>query len=340
MNDAFLKTLFHPFEAGLIEPPGKDARVLFLNAAPGFRPPEGLEGRLTAVQDFRPAFLALEAEGHHVVPEAEGEGYDLALVLAGRHRGRNGLWVADALKRVRPGGRVVVAGGKTDGAASLRKRIGGLLDLEGHASKNHGVVFWFVRPEAAEDAASALEAANPPLLVDEGFATVPGLFSHDRVDAGSRLLAQALPGGFKGVAADFGAGWGFLSVKLAQGSPQLSSIDLFEASYAACTAARRNMAALAPDMEARVIWRDLNAERTERRYDLIVMNPPFHQARAAEPAIGAGMVRAASAALRPGGRLWLVANRGLPYEAALQAGFARHGEAVRDERFKVLWAVR
>ena len=52
------------------------------------------------------------------------------------------------------------------------------------------------------------------------------------------------------------------------------------------------------------------------------------------------MIRAASAALKPGGRLFLVANRGLPYEAALASGFAASGEICRDERFKVLWAKR
>ena len=39
-------------------------------------------------------------------------------------------------------------------------------------------------------------------------------------------------------------------------------------------------------------WHDLLAEPVERRYDAIVMNPPFHQGRAAEPEIGAGMIAA------------------------------------------------
>jgi 16S rRNA (guanine1207-N2)-methyltransferase len=149
MSDDFTKTLFHPFEAGLLDMPGADARVLFLNAAPGFIRPRGFEGKIAAVQDFRPDFLALNAAGVAVEPEPQGEGYDLALVLAGRHRGRNELWVAEALERVRPGGRVVVAGGKTDGAASLARRLAGLGDVQGRASKHHGVVFCGCRRRAA-----------------------------------------------------------------------------------------------------------------------------------------------------------------------------------------------
>lgn len=338
--DDFTKTLFHPFEAGLLAMPESDARALFLNAAPGFRRPDGFAAEIAAVQDFRPAFLALQKAGVAVEPEARGGDYDLALVLAGRHRGRNELWAAEALERVRPGGYVVVAGGKTEGAASLAKRIAGLGAVEGRASKHHGVVFWLRRDEDAASITAALKAANPVLALEGGFRTLPGLFSHERADAGSRFLLESLPAGLAGVAADFGSGWGYLAANLAQRAPGVTAIDLYEASFTACEAAKDNMAALAPQLPARVFWHDLLSEPVERRYDLVVMNPPFHQGRAAEPAIGEGMIRAASKTLKPGGRLYLVANRPLPYEAVLQQGFARHGETARNERFKVLWAVR
>ena len=335
-----MKTLFHPFEAGLLDAPGEDARVLFLNAEPGLRLPDGFPAAIGLQQDFRPAFRALERSGHTVAPQPEGDNHDLVLIRAGRHRGQNELWVAEALARTRPGGRVVVAGGKTDGVASLRKRIAGLCEIDGHASKNHGVVFWLTRTEASAAARQALEAANPPLVLEEGFLTVPGIFSHEHADAGSQLLSANLPSDIKGHVADFGAGWGYLSVKLAQLAPKVASIDLLDASFPACVAAKANMNKLAPQVECRVLWTDLLAEPPERRYDAIVMNPPFHQGRAAEPSIGEGMIRAASAALKRGGRLFLVANRQLRYETALAAGFSRHGETCRDERFKVLWAVR
>ena len=340
MGDDFTKTLFHPFETGMIDMPGEDARVLFLNAAPGFRAPHGFAAKVFAVQDFRPAFLALQKEGHAVEKQPHGEDYDLALLLLGRHRGRNELWLAQALERVRPGGRVVVAGGKTDGVASLAKRLSAMDAVEERASKHHGVVFWLRRGEDAGAITATLREGNGEALLEGGFRTVPGLFSHERVDAGSQLLADNLPAGLKGVAADFGAGWGYLSVRLAELAPDIASIDLFEASFAACEMATANMAALAPQVPAKVHWHDLLSEPVERRYDVIVMNPPFHHGRAAEPSMGETMIVTASKALKPGGRLFLVANRPLPYEAVLQKHFARHGETIRDQRFKVLWAIR
>lgn len=340
MNDGSLKTLFHPFEAEFLEAPSDDARVLFLNAAPLFRLPDGFPQSISLQQEFRPDFRALENSGHTVSPQPEGNGYDMTLVLAGRHRGQNELWLAEALKRTRPGGRIVVAGGKTDGAASLRKRIATLYPVDDHASKNHGVVFWLTRADAVEATVEALEAANPPLILDGGFLTVPGVFSQAHADAGSELLASSLPSDIKGHVADFGAGWGYLSVKLALKVPDVASIELFDANFSACVAAKANMSNLAAHTECRVQWYDLLNEKPERRYDAVIMNPPFHQGRAAEPSIGEGMIRAAAVSLKQGGRLFLVANRSLAYEPVLDQAFSRSGETVRDEKFKILWAVR
>ena len=118
-----LKTLLHPFETGLLPMPAAGARVLFLGARPGFRVPDGFDADLSPVQGFRPDFLALQREGFAASPEPQGDGYDLALVLAGRHRGENELCLAEAIARVKPDGLIVIAGDKTDGVASLRQRL-------------------------------------------------------------------------------------------------------------------------------------------------------------------------------------------------------------------------
>jgi 16S rRNA (guanine1207-N2)-methyltransferase len=70
------------------------------------------------------------------------------------------------------------------------------------------------------------------------------------------------------------------------------------------------------------------------------MNPPFHQGRAADPGIGQQIIRAAAKALKKGGRLMMVANRQLPYEAILQAEFTDWQELARNSGFKVLAARR
>lgn len=314
--------------------PRAGACVLFLGAEPGFRLPEDWGAAIHAVQGFRPDFRGLQRLGIPVTPRAEGEGFDAALVLAGRHRGQNELRIAEAVERVAPGGLILVAGGKDDGIASLRKRLGGLVEIEGSSPKYHGIAFWF-RASKDRSAAEALRAANPALLIERRFHTAPGMFSFDKVDAGSRLLAENLPGDLRGRVADFCAGWGYLAAEVAVRCPGVSEIDLYEADFEALEAAKGNTRTA-----GEFFWLDLLTEPVERRYDAIVMNPPFHRGRAAEPEIGAGMIRAAVKALKPGGRLVMVANRQLPYEPVLAAVFSSHAEIAREGMFKVLSARR
>jgi 16S rRNA (guanine1207-N2)-methyltransferase len=68
------------------------------------------------------------------------------------------------------------------------------------------------------------------------------------------------------------------------------------------------------------------------------MNPPFHAGRAADPGLGRAMIEAAARALSPQGQLWLVANRHLPYEAALAELFRQVEEIGGDGGFKLLRA--
>jgi 16S rRNA (guanine1207-N2)-methyltransferase len=338
MTDDSLRTLFHPFETGELPIPSMGERVLFPGARPSFRLPAGWAATIHAVQGFRPDFRALQAAGLPVTPCAEGGNYAGALVLAGRHRGRNELQLAEALERTIPGGLIVVAGGKEDGIASLRRRVGQLLKIEGSEPKYHGVAFWLRRPDDLT-AASELRAANTDMLV-EAYRTAPGVFSHDRIDPGSRLLVANLPSDVSGAVADFGAGWGYLARELLSRNDGVSRMDLYEAEFEALEAARMNLAAVRSAAETGFFWTDLLAEPVERRYDFVVMNPPFHAGRAAEPAIGQGMIAAAARALKPRGRLLLVANRQLPYEQVLAREFREAGEKAGDGRYKVLWAIR
>lgn len=333
MSRDALKTLFHPFVTEAVPIPGEGQRVIFLGAEAGQALPEGFAAEITAVQSFRPLFRALRAGA---VPEAQGDAYDVALVLCGKHRGENENRIAEALKRVAAGGLIVIAGGKEDGIQPLRNMLLKLGLQIDYTPKYHGVAIWFARPQDATAAIAALQ--KTPVTVENRFEAAPGIFSHDRVDAGSELLASRLPTDFDGNAADFGAGWGYLSIMLKERSPRTNRIDLFEADWQALEFAKANLARNCPDLAARFFWQDLAAEPVKEKYDLVIMNPPFHEAQAADPELGKAMIKAASAALRNGGRLLLVANRGLPYEPVLAGEFREHGETCRNARFKVLWA--
>ena len=93
-------------------------------------------------------------------------------------------------------------------------------------------------------------------------------------------------------------------------------------------------------VKTRFFWQDLLGEPVEARYDAIVMNPPFHQGRAAQPEIGRRLIGVAAAALKPRGTLYAVASRNLPYEGALAAAFSRYEQIAGDGAFKVYQAAQ
>lgn len=337
MSDAETARLFHPFERHFLALPDSGEHWLVLGARADFHAPPDFRARLSLVQDFRPDFLALRKAGYAVTPDAEGNAYDGALVILGRNRRENEIRLFCALECVRPGGAIAVAGGKTDGAASLRKRMAGLLPLAGHTAKNHGEIFWLIRPQAVGGETREALAPRETAGKVEGFFTADGGFSADHVDPGSRLLAQSFPDDLAGDVADFAAGWGYLAASAIHRAPDIARLDLYEAHRPSLLASERNLS-MVDGMRCRFFWHDLLHEPVAARYDTVLMNPPFHQGRAAEPSLGAEMISVAAAALKRDGRLLMVANRPLPYEKVLGKVFRRHEEICRDARFKVLAA--
>jgi len=159
------------------------------------------------------------------------------------------------------------------------------------------------------------------------------MFSARDIDKGSALLAEQFASKLHGRVADFGAGWGYLSAKALEAG--VEHIDLYESDYAALEAAKIN----APGA-AGYNWCDITREAPKGPFDTIIMNPPFHTSRAAEPALGQAFIEAASKALPQGGRLLMVANSRLPYEAVLTKHFRRFSALFHRDGFKVLEAVR
>ena len=334
MDTGAVKTLFLPLASGDVPSGSRQARWLFLNAAvPPIENPLA-KTQIAAVQTMRPQFNALKDADFAVTPEAPDGLFEGALVLISRHRGQTRALINQALDRVVPGGMIVCAGGKHDGIEAMAREAARLFPLSGSLSKHHARVFWFANSGAARF------ENPPPVLADGRFETASGMFSSGHADPGSAFLMEHLPRDLKGHIADFCAGWGYLSVEAAHTCPKVKTIALYEADHAALDAAKANMARLAPDLAASFHWLDLAGEPVAEAFDTIIMNPPFHAGRRAEPELGGAIIRSAANALHRGGSLYMVANRTLPYEDVLAAAFHKSGELARNGSYKVLWALK
>lgn len=284
--------------------------------------------RVTIVQGFRPDYDAFSAAGYRVVTRAEGQSA-AAFICLPRSKAEARALVAEAEARVTPGGPVIVDGQKTDGIDAMLRDIRERVDTSTPVAKAHGRVFCFSAAAAFSDWTAA-ETVTP-----DGFVTVPGVFSADGPDRGSVLLAAALPAKLPGRIVDLGAGWGYLS-RAVLARDGVRQLDLVEAEAAALECARRNV----DDPRVRFHWADATRFKPEGVIDAVVCNPPFHLVRAAEPSLGAAFIRAAAAMLHPGGTLWLVANRHLPYGPVLAETFRDVEDIAGDGAFRIIRAAR
>ena len=267
--------------------------------------------RVIHVQGFRPHYDALSARGGQVVPRITDVAEKPAAAILCLPRAKDAArdLVARATAWNVP---VVVDGQKSDGVDSLYAATRKRCDVSPAYSKAHGKLFTLA--PGADFSDWALPETRQ---VADGWHTAPGIFSADGPDPGSVALADALPE-LKGKIADLGAGWGYLTARALQQSPKIASVQMVEAEHAAVTAARLNVA----DERVQIDWADATTWRAPHQMDHVISNPPFHTSRKAEPALGMAFITAAKRMLAPSGSLWLVANRHLPYERALQDSFA------------------
>lgn len=223
--------------------------------------------------------------------------------------------LAHALRVLRPGGALAAAAPKDRGGLRLKKTLVGLGCEVVETSRRHHRICEVERPAAALDLAGPI-ADGAPRILPSGLWSQPGVFSWDRLDPGSELLLQHLPA-LSGAGADFGCGVGWLS-RAALSSPAVTALTLIDLDRRAVECAEHNVV----DPRARFVWADVrNAAQDLSGLDFVVMNPPFHDGGQEDRRLGQAFIRAAADSLKTGGRLWLTANRHLPYEAVLAEAF-------------------
>ena len=319
------ETLFLPFYQDILDMPEEGQTFLACGLSADRQLEDEWKQALTFLQPWRPDWLALNKEGFKAIPRLtpeldEEKRFSGGLLLLGKHRGRNEAWFAELLMRVEPGGWIVVCGDKKLGVDSFRKWVGNIAEISDRLSKNHAVAFWLQRPaDLTNDFISALK----PLAtdIDDVFRTEPGMFSHGAIDKGSALLVPHMEKIVFGQVADLGAGWGYLAAQSLKYADRLKGIDLFEADYEALEAARGNLERLGASVPVSFNWFDVTSEKLTGIYDTVIMNPPFHEGRATDMSLGQTFIAAAASRLKIGGRLLMVANRQLPYEATLKGLF-------------------
>lgn len=325
--------------------------ALWIGARPGLHAPPGR--RLLGLQDFRPwrdgaacagiDCLALDpGDGRTAVKPPPGQ--RLILLSPARQREAVRAEMARALAALTADGVLLVAAANDAGARSVEADLRQLCPvLQVHSKHKCRVLLARAgdRDEAALAAWHDLDAARALAtggLLSAPLLGAPGLFAVDRIDSGSALLIEHLPGDLSGALADLGSGLGVLAAAALERCRGLRSIDLFEASARALALSCHNLREATPPLRGH--WCDVGAglELSDDPFDVVLSNPPFHEGARGLPEIGQAFIRSAARLLRPNGQAWIVANAHLPYESVLAECFTRTDCVAAARGFKLLRA--
>ena len=282
------------------------------------------------IQSFAPFFDQL-VNSYEVYPEMR-DNTDVSIVNIPKSKMEGFGNIAKAVKFTDHF--VIVNGGKKEGIDSYLKKISKSVDILCVVTKSHGKAFCFDPKKIKNESVDEWGESSKVRKNDVGFFSAEGTFSPKVVDIGSKELSAFFSGKLHGCVADLGAGWGWLSFEALK--QKIDKIDLYEAYYTSLQCAKLNI----NDNRANYFWMDVMKIDKNLYYDMVIMNPPFHNGHVSDPNLGINFMKKAAQILNHGGKLFMVANRKLPYESELKKLFENIVVHQGYSGFKIITAVK
>lgn len=178
----------------------------------------------------------------------------------------------------------------------------------------------------------ALELEDGPLQV----VSLPGVFSHGRLDRGTALLLKHLDDLPSGHVLDFGCGAGVLGATVKRRYPQ-NRVTMLDVDAFAVAASRLTLAA--NGLEGEVISGDgIDAAPTD--LSLILSNPPFHTGVHTNYQASENLLIKSGQHLRKGGEMRLVANSFLRYQPLIEGALGNCQTCAEADGFRIYRATR
>lgn len=166
--------------------------------------------------------------------------------------------------------------------------------------------------------------------------SLPGVFSHGRLDRGTALLLEHLEGLPTGHVLDFGCGAGVVGAALKRRYPDsqvsLLDVDAFAIAASALTLEANGLA-------AELICGD-GIDAAPSGLEAIISNPPFHTGVHTHYAATETLLRKSRQCLQKGGEIRLVANSFLRYPPLLEEALGNCQTLAEREGFRLYRAAK
>lgn len=248
-------------------------------------------------------------------------------------------YLLDALAARLPGGLLYLVGEKRAGVERAARQLAPLGEARKLDNARH-CQLWQVRVRNAPDAPNLellaqrfeIQLADGPLQV----VSLPGVFSHGRLDRGTALLLDHLDELPPGPLLDFGCGAGIIGATLKRRYPD-SDVVMLDVDAFAVQSSRMTLAA--NRLQADVIAGD-GIDAAPEDCAAIISNPPFHQGVHTHYEASETLLQRAAHHLRPGGELRLVANAFLKYPPLIESHLGMCETLISADGFRIYRARR
>lgn len=166
------------------------------------------------------------------------------------------------------------------------------------------------------------------------------VFAKDHLDIGTRFLIQQLkkcPSSKHII--DLGCGNGALGIMVQRYQPR-ADLHFIDESYMAIASSKHNYQIENPTTKASYTISNCLTHYTNEKPDLILCNPPFHQAHSMGDQIAWEMFKQSYEILKKGGELWIIGNRHLAYHVKLKRIFGNCKIIATNKKFVVLASLK
>lgn len=311
-----------------------------------------LDTNIVAVEAARCTLAAngcLSVQVEAGLPAIARSRYDVLLMVLPKGRDLARLFFLYGFEALREGGRLYLAGPNDAGIKSAIAdcaSLFGTADLLAYKGGNRVVLF----KRGANFGNDLPPSYQMPGLREGTYYTFdvefrgesycvctrPGVFAWRGLDAGTRLLLDAIHVYSTDHVLDVGCGYGIIGMIAAKSARQ-GTVTLVDADTIACESARATLARNRIE-NAEVLLGDGLAAVAGRRFTLILSNPPFHSGHAVDYQIAEAFVCGSHDALEPRGRLILVTNRFIPLSRLLTQYFGSVTTLAQTPQYHVLCA--
>lgn len=336
------------FHLETLESPLPTGDTLLINAHPGKYLDHLTDHNITVVTQLANTAdlwkTKRQTDTHTNIPTDQK--FDLIIHHATKFATENIATIGTYIQNLKPSGTWISIIPNKTGASRLKRDITKAFSEVETTSKAKCRIFQCTPTKTGHDQKLTSKWATlntPTPIKNTNLLTLPGVFSADKLDTGSLLLADILQQEtWYGSVADLGAAYGYLSHTILGTTRQkMKNLCLYELDQRALDCAKLNLTEANKEGKTNIEyhWTDVTqAVPHQRPFDTVIMNPPFHEAQDASFALGKTFIQQAANILKPGGTLYLVANLHLPYEQTLIQHFRSHRLLKEDKGFKIFLA--